>query len=408
MKLTVHFVAAIFSLSLASAESPWNQFRGPTGRGDATGRKVPVQWSAQSVKWSVDLPGAGQSSPVNWGDRVFLTSAEELGKVRHVFCLDLNSGKELWRKTTRCPHPEMSHQMNGWATPTCATDGERVYAFFENGGLFAYTLEGNLVWQKDLGEFPGDWGVAASPVLVDDKVIINADRTGPSSLLAFDRKTGTPLWETKRADKPKGGWSTPVLIEFDGTRELVVNGEFGVNGYNPETGDELWFCKGFNGRGCTVPDFVDGALFVINGKPGDLYSVKPGGRGDVTQTHMLWHMGRKAGRDLPSPAVLDGYMIAVSMNCYGTCFDKNTGQILWNERLPVQGEFAASPLKANGLAYFTGVFGGETIAIKPGPKMEIVATCSVGAKPDEIFRSTLTPVNGRLLIRSQTRLYCVE
>ena len=147
---------------------------------------------------------------------------------------------------------------------------------------------------------------------------------------------------------------------------------------------------------------------IVARREGDLYAVKPGGSGEVTRSHMVWHKGRKAGRDLPSPAVVGKYMVAVDMGGIGACFDTETGKVLWNDRLGVRGEFAASPLVANGLVYFTNVYGGETIVIKPGPEMDIVAKNSIGAKPDEVFRSTIAPINGKLLIRSQTRLYCVD
>ena len=383
----------------------WNQFRGPTGRGHVEAGDVPVKWDEKSVAWSVDLPGVGQSSPVNWGNRVFLTSAEEGGKLRHVICIDLETGETLWQRTMDCENPEQAHKMNTQATPSCATDGERVFAFFGPAGLHCFDLDGNPQWSQQLGDFPGVWGIAASPVLFEDTVIQNCDCSGPSRLVAFDRKTGDIRWETERVEKPRGGWSTPIIIDTGERKELVLNGEYGVRGYNPSTGEELWFCKGFNGRGAPVPDFANGALFVVNGKPGDLYSVRPGGSGDVTETHMRWHQGRKAGRDLPSPAVVGNVMTVVDMAGIGAGFDTGTGEVLWNDRLGIRGEFAASPLVANGLVYFTNVYGGETVVIKPGPEKEIVSVNPIGAAPDEIFRATIAPVDGKLLIRSHSRLY---
>jgi len=401
------FLVAVATFSGATAEDNWYQFRGPTGRGHSVEKEVPAKWSADSVKWSVDLPGVGQSSPVNWGDKVFLTSSENEGAVRLVFCLDLNSGKEIWRKSIPCERSEVTHQMNGYASPTCATDGERVFAFFGPAGLHCFDLDGTPLWNQKLGDFPGEWGVGASPMLVGDLVVQNCDNEGPSRLVAFDKKTGAIKWDTPRGTKPKGGWSTPILIEHKGKKELILNGQLGVDSYDPETGRELWFCKGFNGRGTPVPDYANGALFVVNGQPGDLYAVTPGGSGDVTATHMLWHQAKKGGRDLPSPAVVDNYMINVSMNAIGSCMDTATGKIYWNDRLGVEGEFAASPLVANGLIYYTNVFGGETVVIKPGPTLEIFSRNSIGARKDESFRSTLAPIRGRVLIRSQSRLYCV-
>ncbi|NNE94330.1 MAG: PQQ-binding-like beta-propeller repeat protein, partial [Verrucomicrobiales bacterium] len=148
-------------------------------------------------------------------------------------------------------------------------------------------------------------------------------------------------------------------------------------------------------------------LFVVNGKPGDIYAVTPGGSGDVTNSLMKWHQGRKAGRDLPSPAAVGNHLVVVDMSGVGACFDTKTGEVIWNERIGLKGEVAASPLVAGGNVYFQNVFGGEVYVIKPGPKLDVVSVNSLGAKPDEIFRATLAPIQGDLFARSQNALYCI-
>lgn len=391
----------------AFADQNWPQFRGPTGRGHSTAENVPTEWNADSVKWRIDLKGVGQSSPVNWGDKLFLTSASADGKERYVFCVDRNDGKLLWEKAVPCKAPEQHHKMNSWATPSCATDGERVVAFFGAGGVHAFDLDGKELWSHELGAFPGSWGVAASPVLAGDQVIVNTDCTGPSALIAYDIATGKELWKTEREPKPRGGWSTPILIEHGGKKEIVVNGEFGVRGYDATSGAELWFCKAFNGRGTPVPDYANETLYVVNGKPGDCYAVRPGGSGDVTESHMQWHAERPKGRDLPSPAVVGDYLLISNMSGIATCYDRNTGEAYWTDRIGLQGEVAAAPLVANGLVYFHATFGGDTVVIRPGKKMEVVAQNTVGAKGDEIFRATLAPIQGQVFVRSQSALYCV-
>ena len=410
MKFTLSAFAFLFaasSTSLLVAEENWNQFRGPTGRGHSTAADVPTEWTADSVKWRVELKGTGQSSPVNWADKLFLTSASGDGKERFIFCIDRKTGKTIWEKSVPCANPESAHKMNSRATPTCTVDADSVIAFFGPGGLHCFDHDGNPKWSKDLGAFPGNWGVAASPMIVGDNVIQNTDSEGESQLIAFNTKTGDPAWATKRETKPKGGWSTPVLIETGGKIQLVLNGEFGVRGYDPENGKELWFCKGFNGRGAPVPDFDGETVFVVNGKPGDVYAVKPDGSGDVTASHMVWHKKRKAGRDLPSPAAVDGFVVVVDMGGVGACFDAKTGAILWNDRIGLKGECAASPLVANGNVYFQNVFGGEVYVIKPGKEMNVVSVNPLGAASDEIFRATLAPIQGDLFARSQTALYCI-
>ena len=202
-----------------------------------------------------------------------------------------------------------------------------------------------------------------------------------------------------------------ILIDNNGKKELVLNGEFGVRGYDAESGKELWFCKGFNGRGAPVPDYAHGKIYVVNGKPGDTYCVKPGGKGDVTDSHMLWHAARKGGRDLPSPAVVDGTLFVTSMSGIASCYDAETGKTYYSERLNgEQGiEIAAAPLVANGLIYLPTVNGGDVVVIRPGTELDIVAVNSLGSQSEgEIFRATLTPYDGKVLIRSGGTLYAVK
>lgn len=400
-------LAATLSLPQLRAEDNWPRFRGPSGRGHSVADDVPLKWSAKSVLWKKELKGKGQSSPVNWGDKLFLTGASADGGERYLFCLDRTNGKILWEKEVSCKAPENPHKMNSFATPTCATDGKHVVAFFGPGGLHCYDLEGKKIWSRDVGSFPGPWGVAASPLILENMVIQNCDAEGASSLIALDVASGEPIWTTKREDKPRGGWSTPIVIEANGRSELVLNGEYGVRGYDPKAGKELWFCKGFNGRGAPVPDFGNGLLYVVNGKPGDTYAVKPGGKGDVTESHMKWHAKRRGGRDLPSPVVVGDYLIVVSMSGVAACYDAATGEIHWEERLGTKGEFAASPLVANGHVFIQNVYGGETLVIKPGKTLNVISTNGLGADSKELFRATLAPIKGRVYARSLSTLYCI-
>ncbi|MGB0581709.1 MAG: PQQ-binding-like beta-propeller repeat protein [Limisphaerales bacterium] len=407
MNSKIFVLSALLALNV-NADSAWNSFRGPTGRGHFSG-KAPVKWTPGDVAWKLDLKGRGQSSAVNAGDRLFLTSASADGSERYVICVDANKGKVLWEQTVKSPLVEKAHKMNSHATPTCVTDGERVIAFYGPAGIHCFDLNGKKQWSKNLGEFPGNWGIAASPIIVDNKVIQNCDATGESSLVALDKINGNELWRTKREDKPRGGWSSPFLIDIGKRKELVLNGEFGVRGYDPESGKELWFCKAFNGRGSPVPDFDGKNLFVVNGKPGDIYSVTPGGSGDVTKSRMAWHAERTRGRDLPSPCAVNGLVIVSGMSGETRCYDAKTGQVYWTERLTEnRNEFAGAPLVANGLVYFTSVYGGETVVIKAGKKFEKVATNSVGADRSKLFRATLAPINGKLYSRSFTTLYCIN
>ncbi len=406
--LPLLFLAGTLIANNSHAEDNWPQFRGPDGLGHSVAEDVPSQWHADSVIWKVALKGSGQSSPINWGDKLFLTGASTDGSERYVFCLNRKDGSTIWEKTIKSPITETPHSMNSFATPSCATDGAHVVAFFGPAGVHCFDLDGKEIWSRQVGDFPGPWGVAASPIIVGGKVIQNLDAEGPSSLIALDIDTGEPVWQTKREDKPRGGWSTPVHITTaDGKNEIVLNGEFGIRGYDPESGKELWFCRGFNGRGSPSPDFDGKKLYVINGKPGDTYTVTPGGIGDVTESHMNWHAARRKGRDLPAPAVVGDYVVTANMDGIGTCYDSATGEMLWFDRLGEGVSLAGAPLVANGLVYFQAVNGGDVLVIRPGKTFELVARNSIGAKPDEIFRATLAPVQGQLFARSESILYCI-
>jgi outer membrane protein assembly factor BamB len=388
----------------AQSESTWPAWRGPRGDGQSLEKGLPVRWTEESVAWKTPLKGWGQSSPVIWGDRIFLTTALEKGRERVVFCVHRKTGKIEWEKTAWTGDPEPSHQMNGWASATCAVDAERVYAFFgRGGGLHCFTHEGAPVWSKDLGAFDGPWGTAACPVLVGDLVIQNCDADKNARLVAFDKKTGKEAWSATR--EANRGWSTPVLIEAGGHKELVLNGHTGTIAYAPDTGKELWTVKCPAGRGEPTVTPADGLLYVANGlSGGGLYSIRPGGSGDVTQSHRLWISARK-GRDTPSPIVLGNTVLLMSLNPdVVSAYDAKSGQELWKQR--VGGQSSASPISYEGKAFFI-TEAGETVVVDPKSDERIVGRNTVGAVKGELFRASITPFDGQVFIRSDKFLYCI-
>ncbi|MEX0701768.1 MAG: PQQ-binding-like beta-propeller repeat protein [Planctomycetales bacterium] len=406
------FVPLIAAIALGSthsrvrAEENWPRFRGPHQDGQSQEEGLPVRWSAADVAWRSPLKGEGHSSPVSWGERIFLTTALERGRQRVLQCFDRKDGRLLWEQVAWTGAPEPSHKMNGWASATCATDGERVYAFFgHGGGLFCYTVDGKLVWNKgndELGDFPGPWGTAACPVIVGELVIQNCDADENSYLLAVDKHTGKTAWKTTRP--PLRGWSTPILFEANGRQELVVNGEKGVQAYDPETGKELWFCQSFDGRGDPSLILAEGLVIAVNGKPAPVYAVKPGGSGDVSATHRAWVTQRGGGRDLPSPVTVGTQVLIVSMQGILVSYDLTTGKELWKER--IGGNYSASPVAYAGQAFFTSEEG-ETVVVNPDSNPRIVARNKVGSTADEIFRASLALSEGQVLLRSDGALYCI-
>lgn len=402
LAVSAFLYACLFAGHGQAADANWSRWRGPLENGHWSATEVPLKWTDANVVWKADLPGVGQSSPIVWNERIFLTAANDGGRERIVFCVARDSGKILWQQSAWKGQPEPSHAMNGWASASCATDGEVVVAFFGRGGLHAYSVDGKPLWSKDLGRFESPWGTAACPVIIDGLVIQNCDSDQNAYLIALDKQTGQEKWRTKRPDFR--GWSTPILVAANDRRELVLNGHTGVQAYDPATGRELWFCKSFNGRGEPTVTPAGGLLCVVNGLAGDIYAIRPGGSGDVTETHMAWHTPRKDGRDCPSPIVVDDYILVSSMTGIMTCYSAADGHIYWKQRL--EGKYSGSPIAAGGLVYILNE-AGKTTVIKPGPKLEIVAENQLTAHSAEIFRATPTPSQGELLIRSTTKLYCI-
>lgn len=406
------FAVALLSVLIAAfcpesrAESNWPVWRGPHGNGHSLETGLPAEWSAQSVLWKQPLPGEGQSSPVIWGERIFLTSALEGGRKRVVLCCDRRTGKILWEQVAWSGDDvEPIHKMNSYASATCATDGEHIYAFFgRGGGLFCYTVDGKPLWRKPLGEFAGPWGTAASPMLVDNLVIQNCDADENALLIAFDRETGEEVWSAEREDFR--GWSTPVLIETAGRRELVLNGHTGAKAYAPATGQELWHSPAGRGRGSPTVAFANGLLHFVEGRRGGtIYAVHPGGNGDVAATHRLWSQPRRGGRDLPSPLVIGKHVLVATMDGILHCYESPTGEVLWRQRLP--GTYSASPVSYDGLAFFLNE-DGQTAVLKPGETPRILHRNRLDAETGEIFRASITPLGGKLFIRSNRALYCIE
>jgi outer membrane protein assembly factor BamB len=396
-------VAVCSAGSLLRADSNWPGWRGPLQSGHSLETGFPHEWSDGNVVWATDLPGDGQSSPVIWGDRIFLTTALDGGRERMVLCVERRSGKVLWQKSLWKGEPEPTHKMNGWASATCATDGERVYAFFgKGGGLFCLSTDGDVLWSRPLGDFPSPWGTAACPVIVDGMVIQNCDSEGDSFLLAVDARTGKDVWRTPR--ETLRGWSTPVLIEAAGRRELVLQGETGVRAYDPKTGKQFWQTSGSRGRGTPTVTPANGLLYVVPGRPGETTAIRPGGNGDVTASHKKWGVARK-GRDLPSPIVIGNYVLIMShRGGILSCYDAQTGETHWQER--IGGNYSASPVSFDGLAVFMSE-AGEALVVRPGKEVDVVSTNTLESNDDEIFRSSITPSGGQLFIRSTKKLYCV-
>lgn len=412
--------------AVRGAADQWHQWRGPSGQGYADDPHVPLKWSeTENLAWKTPLPGRGNSSPVVWGDRVFLTAASKDGKERYVLCLRASDGKILWHElAAKDPDPAKSHEWNGHASASCTTDGERVYAFFGTPGLFCYDVNGKLLWQHHFGIFTTEtgWGTAASPFLYGDLVIQNCDNDGPNwlppghdpkeaapaALVALDKRTGKVKWQTPR-DQGRG-FSTPRLVTLgNGRQDLILNGPLGVWAYDPSTGKEIWHCDRTdpNDRarfGEPIPVSNGAMLFAPSGRDGPFQAIRLGGSGDVSKSHLAWQVMRKGHRDVSSQIYANDLVFAADKDGMLTCHDPKDGKMLYAVRSNA-GKSLASPIAIRGKLLF--LFDtGTTIVVVPERAYKEVGRNTLGEGHDLEFEASPAVARGRLFIRSQTHLYC--
>jgi outer membrane protein assembly factor BamB len=403
--------------SLGAAES-WMQFRGPGGQGVSSEKTLPTNWSAtENIAWKTALPGAGTSSPILVGDKIYLTCysgynvpgqpGEMSDLKRHLVCLNRKDGKLLWKNdiAAKLPEQERIRDDHGYASSTPASDGKAIYCFFGKSGAYAFDLSGKEIWKADLGDELNGWGSAASPVLFENLVIVNAS-VESSTLYALNKATGKEVWQL---DNIKESWNTPVLAKTkDGKTELLVAVMGQVLGLDPKTGSQLWSCE-TKIPWYMVPSTVveDGVSYWIGGRSGAAFAVRLGGEGDVSDTHRVWT--GTTNSNVPSPLVHGGHMFWASDNqgiVY--CAEAATGKIVYQERLPRADQFYASPILADGKIYYI-TRSGKTFVVAASPKFELLATNDLRSDDERgMFNACPVVADGRLLIRSDKHLYCID
>jgi outer membrane protein assembly factor BamB len=381
----------------------WPRWRGPSGQGLVSGTGYADRWSAtQNIVWKTAIPGSGNSSPVIWGDHIFLTTAYDGGRRLALRAHSRTDGKLLWEAFAPDGTAEFVHAKNGNASATAATDGERIYVSFGNRGLMAFDFEGKLVWRQDFGRISNYWGTAGSPLLYKDRVILYQDQSASAFVAAFDTKTGRQLWRTSRDGSV--GWGTPVAVHVGDHDELIVHGQNKVQAYNPDTGRELWRCNGSLQEVIPTPVVGYGLLFCSSGRAGPTLAIRPGGQGDVTRSHLVWSSPR-GSPFVPSPILYGEHLYMVNdMQSIVTAFQATTGETLFQGRLGVaQREgFSASPVAFDGKVFFTNDEG-ETFVLKAGPKYELLHTNNIGE------RTLASPalVDGRWYVRTERNLIAI-
>jgi outer membrane protein assembly factor BamB len=393
----------------------WGHWRGD-GNGVAVDAKPPVSWGEEkNVKWKVEIPGSGSGSPVVWGDKVFVVSGVPVQGGRRgdleftLFCFDRISGKLQWKRVaiTAAPH-EATHSTNNFAPGSPCTDGKHVYAHFGSRGLYCYTMEGERVWSRnDFGKMQArnQFGEGSSPTLSGDTLLLPWDHEGPSALYAINKLTGQTIWKAER-DEPTC-WATPLVVEVEGQKQVVMNGQTCARSYDLETGRELWRCGGQTQRPVASAVAGHGLVFVGSGFRGSfLAAFRPDGSGDIEGSdHVFWSVDRDTP-DIPSP-LLSGDRLYFFKAKSGilSCLDAKTGTPHYSAvRVPdLDGAIYASPIAANGFVYLTDR-NGTTVVIRDADQFEVVAANSVGETVD----ATPAPVDGELFIRGERHLFCIS
>jgi outer membrane protein assembly factor BamB len=459
-------IESLFILLVASSclvrAADWPRFRGPNGTGVSPERGLPVDFDRSKAAWFAGIP-KGNSSPMVFGGRVFLTAYE--GGERIALCYDAATGQLRWRQSVRAAHRQSFHAMNGPVTPTPATDGQRVFVFLPEVGLLAYSRDGRELWRRPLGPFRSVQGLASSPIVVDDRVVLLIDTPEDAHVAAFDVTGGKPLWKTNRPVGVLGGYTTPTVVSRPGrSSELVVAGAVELTGYDAATGERLWWAPGMSSYPAAPPFVAGGSVYTLEpvgaGWPawaepvrlfdrnndgvlaieeaagdaswkgslhgidhnagnrdgvitraeyekavsdgaehGGLVRTRVGGRGDVRNTHVMWRYGK--GLPFLTGALLYEEILYVVRNGSVSTFNASSGQLIGQQRLrDALGEYYASPVAGDGKIYLASLDGKMSV-LRAGADWEVLSTSDLG----EHIVATPAIAGGRVFVRTETTLY---
>jgi outer membrane protein assembly factor BamB len=431
--------ATIFhpSAVTASGGSNWAQWRGPAGQGISTEKNLPIEWSpTKNVKWKTAIEGRGHSSPIVWGNRIFLTTSIEgpvvaspkppkhkIGEedfshpdwagIDHTYtlkvvCIDADKGKLLWQQTAYDgPVFDYRHKKNTYASSTPVTDGQYVYAYFGSEGLYCYDFNGKLIWKQSFGGIPQlGMGPGTSPVLHENLLFLQCDLEADgngSFLVALDKKTGKQVWKVERKGN-RMSWATPVIVRTPERVQLVASGAEAVISYDPATGKEIWRSQGVVSHAIPSPVFNNEMIFLTAGSQAKrAFAVKLGATGNVTGTPNVAWTYEKGTAYVPSPILYGDYLYLTTDRGILTCLEAATGKVVYEGgRVPIPATFTASPVAFDGKILLSSE-DGDTFVVKAGPKHEILYTNSIG---EPIYASPAIS-NARIFIRGEKNLYCI-
>lgn len=443
--LAVFYFTVIFTLSSQwsqATEGNWPSFRGPSASGVSSGSSTAVNWDvskSKNIRWKTAIPGLSHSSPIVWGNRVYITTAISTGKKPTLkvglygdigsvngepmqkwvlYCLNKTTGDIVWNKVAHTGAPKVKrHPKSTHANSTPATDGKHIVAFFGSEGLYCYDMNGELVWKKDLGVLDSgfyrvpsaQWGFGSSPVIYAGIVIVQCDTQGEGFVAAFDAASGTEIWRTLRDDVPT--WSTPTVHVTSSHRSVILNGYKHTGAYDFDTGKELWSLAGGGDIPVPTPIVADSLIFITSahGKLSPLYAIKVGATGDISLTDtsttnqsIVWSI-KRGGAYMQTPIVYGDYLYNCRATGALTCFKATTGEVMYEEKLGERGMgFSASAVASDGKLYFTSE-SGEVFVVKAGPNFELLARNSMG----EVCMATPAISEDVLYFRTRRHLVAV-
>ncbi len=424
LRLPPSFALLIVALLFQAANSEdWPAWRGPRGDGTSNEKSVPTKWdgkSGENILWKTEIPGKGHSSPITWGERLFVVTCLEADQQRVLMCLDRRTGKMLWKQNVVKSILESKHGLNSFASGTPATDGKLVYVTFleasedlvdaKNVGrqrkitpgqmvVAAYDFEGKQQWLVKPGDFVSCHGYCSCPVLYKDMVIVNGDHDGDSYIVALKRSNGETVWKTKR-DHNTRSYVTPLIRNVAGRTQMFISGDRCLCSYDPDTGRRYWKIDGPTEQYVASPVFDGEKFYMAAGFPTyHVMGIRPDGMGNVTETHVAWH-AKNARCYVPSPVLSGKFLFVADDRGTANCFDTQTGERFWQERMGKH--YSASLVIADGLVYFLADDGIMKL-VRPGKELEVVGENELG----EYCYASPAISNGQIFLRGEKNLYCI-
>jgi outer membrane protein assembly factor BamB len=430
--------ALLFLLPLlppAAADDDWPRWRGPANNGVARG-DVPLDFGVdKNVAWKLDIPGRGFSSPVMWGERIFITNAVPVRDVPAspesgasgrpggagggagtgkeykfvVMSIDAKTGKPIWERVARTatPHEGYHNTYGSFASNSPITDGKHLIAFFGSRGLYCYDLDGRLIWEKQFSPMRMrlQFGEGSAAVLHGNTVLLNFDQESGSFLVAIDKNTGKEIWKKERDEV--SSWAPPFVVKVDGREQVILPATGKVRAYDLANGDLVWECKGLGGNVIPSPVVLDNKIVIVMSgfRDPNLLAIKLGGKGDLTGTPAVLWTNQRGNSYTPSPVLHDGKLYMLTDNGMLSCLDAATGKPFYaQQRMPGPYSFKASPVAVNGKLYLSAE-NGDVIVVKMGETFEVLATNHF---PDHMFIASPAVSGGSLFLRSDKSLFCIR